>query len=305
MSFLKKVVGGVSNALGSVAKAIDTGARKAGDKIVETKVGKVVADTVKTGLVVPNASYESIFSKDLVKIQFDTKAGAFAGGINKIGIESGHDALKAYANNVTGGYAEKLHVAAVDGYDPNKPKEQVFKTGFLSKTEGGIRALAPVVGGLAADVLKSKPQEAQPGTPPSGGDLTDKLGFEYVPPKPNNMGFFQNAGAFLQTDIGKSVQGVLGGVVNNLLTPKQKAPSTVPQQQTFAQSNTVPNVVQKPMTGAQNALFNGGVVITGSGSAGTQQDWWSMNKVWALPVGIVVGAIAVIAFIVSLFRRRR
>lgn len=294
MGLLDKIGGAIDKGLSKVGSAIDKGVRSVGDKIVETKVGQVVADVAKTAVVAPNASYKSIFGKDIVDTKAYTKVGGLATGAIQVGIDSGHDVLKAYANNITGNYAEKLHVAVVKGYDPDKPNDTVFTGGVLGKTENIIKSAAPVIGNLAANVVKSKSAEKQaaPGT--------QELQKSAVQSSTGSMSFISDAGKFLQTDIGKSVQGVLGGVVNNLLTPKPKAPSPVPQQLVFSQP-TVPNVAEKMGTAVQQAVFGN----AGNTPPPQKEGWWSMNKMWALPVAIVVGVFFVVTLVFSLFKRRR
>lgn len=319
-----------------VAEALDTGARKAGDKIVETKVGKVVADIAKSAIVIPNESYKSITGKDLANVKAETVFGKNLIGVNQLGIQSGHTALKAFANTVTGGLAEKAHVKLVEGYDPKAPQEKIFTSGVLAKAENFIDKASPIIGALGPSLLKGGASEQQKqlqktgqlpmATPPPAPQLlaappssflqqavstTPKAATNTVTnlvsniTKPDNMSFLSNASSFLQTDAGKAVQGVLGNVVTNLLTPKPQ-PSPAPQNAVFAQT-ALPPVNDKKTSTVQDVLFGEkGIIVQTPGTPTQRPGWWSENKAWALPVFVVAGVFAVLATLAKLlFGRRR
>jgi len=276
-------------------------------------VGNVVSDVAKTALVIPNASYKSLTKKDIVKIEYDTKVGSTLGGINKLGIDSGHTALQVFANGVTGGYASKLHEKAVPGIVASQKKEQnekIFSSGILSKIEDPIKKYAPVVGALGTSVLKSKPKTGSaPAAPPSSlittipqSDMGNTFGGVAggIFTTANNV--LSQVNEVSKTPIGQALTGVLGGVVGNLIKPKQGTPSTIPQQAALKTGKSPAIAESSKLTVAQQAVFSGKGIKIDIPIPG-EATWWDKNKSWLIPV--LIGVPGLFITLIMLFKRRR
>jgi len=272
-------------------------------------VGNAAVDIGKSALVIPNQSYKSITGKDAVKGLTDTKTGIgkLTVGLNKVGIDSGHEALRSFANTVTGGYASALHEKAVPGI-VEKQKEEIskktFSSGILSKFENTSEKFAPTVGQLGASLLnKKKESQSTPAQPaaPAGGMVSELIKSDTQPVSllsKVTTGFTE----FTKTPLGQVGIGVLGNYVQNLAMPKQQTQSALPQQLALQQGN-VP-VIPSTQTAAQKAVLEGyGIQISKSGASVTADTWWSRNQSWVLPVALAIPGL--IIMLVMVFKRRR
>lgn len=280
-------------------------------------IGNVVTDAVKIGVQPITSAVSSVTGKT-IDLGYSTKAGSTVGGVTKVGVESGNTLFKSFADTATGGLASKgANLLRKDEFKESpgnyyETRTQTFTSGPLQKFEAANEKASVVVGSLAATVLKSKqpakPTEFQPGKPPIS---------ELLKPASNqNMGLLNTLtqginkiGDIAKTPIGQQATGILGGMVQNLLTPKKPAPSTTPQQ--LALNSGTPSIAESTkLTTPQAALFGGGgagnigIDITGL-PGGAQPTWWDKNKSWAMPVSIVLGALAALLGIISFFTRKR
>lgn len=169
---------GIGKTLGDVAKSaaqplsstVNAFGAKTSTGKYDTDVGKFLGDLGKVGAEPIKSSYGSITGKDNDFV-YETKVGKNIGGVVELGVDSGHVALKTYADTLSGGLVSKAinvvrddeHKESAGNY--NEQKKQIFTSGStLGKVENVVMKGAPIVGTVGASLLKSKDEGKKEGT---------------------------------------------------------------------------------------------------------------------------------------------
>ena len=322
---------GVGNFLGDVAKSASQplsstvnafGAKTSVGKY-ETDVGSFLGDLGKVGAEPIKNSFGSITGKDNDFV-YETKVGKDLGGIVELGVDSGHTALKTYADTLSGGYASKVvNLVRADEYKEsagnyNEQKEIRFEPGStLGSVENVVMKGAPIVGTIGASLLKSKDESEGNGSvkvlDDKGGGLGDGVGtgsvvnnvtkaVDNVVQPITKVTTDNMASGNVWGDIASSV---LGSAVTALIDNSQDKPAAQQQASVAAFTNPYVNSITAQQVGQATAAAFG--VNTGSGGVQvtTKETWWDRNKSWAMPVSIGVSVLFSFVFLIMAIAKRR
>lgn len=193
----------------------------------------------------------------------------------------------------------------------------ILGTAAGALTGGPTGAIAGFTGAAAAEKVKGQAAQVKAlqkrADDRAVGQIKDVIpGFNSA----NNMSFLSNIVGgvgdalvkFTNTGVGQAATGILGQYVASLGSKQQQGPT---QEQLLASllgtATGNPAIAQAYQeTLAQQATFGGSgisVNIPGVGNAGT--GWWADNKMWALPVFIGGGILALVLLVMSIFKPKR
>lgn len=259
----------------------------------KTSLGGFLGDLGTVGAEPIKNSKDSITGKD-TNLKYNTSMGKDIGGIVEMGVDSGHTALKTYANTLTGGYASKVtnifrddeHKESAGNYH-EASQERFDKGSFLAKVDSNVQKGAPIVGTLGASLLQSSDKDKN-----EGGGVVNVVE------------------SSTNTDMsawGDMAAGVLGSVVTSLID----STSNQNTQQSSVAAFTTPYVNQMGSAGLMSSAAQAAFGVNASSgsttvSASSSSSWWDQNKGWAQPVLIGVSILfSIVLLLVALFRRKR